>query len=269
MLYHHRSKLRSWVEHFDKQKGALKGLLSSVHGANVPEALFYARIEEESISIAEEASRLEAEIRDHLQLQSSKLALEESRKSIELSNNQIHESKRVKIFTVLAFFYVPLNLATSIFGMNLKNLNGSGTSIGVFLATAGTLLFVTGLSWLFIEAVKDARAWVRRVVTGHSPDASQYPSIFLRLYLIWWLSRNGLFKWMIHTGAGLCLLINSSRFLQSQKDLCTNCIECRRVSEAVLAMLPEPRRWGDIWDFKRGRWLSKRRAKTIPSSLAG
>ena len=41
-----------------------------------------------------EAHRLETEIRDYLQLQNGELALQESRKSIELSNSQIEEAKR-------------------------------------------------------------------------------------------------------------------------------------------------------------------------------
>ena len=40
------------------------------------------------------AARLETEIRDFLQLQTGELALQESRKSIELSNSQIEEAKR-------------------------------------------------------------------------------------------------------------------------------------------------------------------------------
>lgn len=78
-LYRYRTKLRAWVEYFENQKGALVGLLSSLIGPNVAEGLFYRQIKEESISIAEEACRLEAEIRDHLQLQGSKLALKESK----------------------------------------------------------------------------------------------------------------------------------------------------------------------------------------------
>ena len=44
--------------------------------------------------LIEEARRVEAEARDYMQLQAGKLALEESRRSIELSNVQIRESKR-------------------------------------------------------------------------------------------------------------------------------------------------------------------------------
>ena len=79
-LYFYRTKLRSWVEYFGNQKGALIGLLSSRSRENVPQGLFHSRIKEESISIAEEGGRLVAEIRDYLQLQGSRLALLESKK---------------------------------------------------------------------------------------------------------------------------------------------------------------------------------------------
>ncbi|KAL8826501.1 MAG: hypothetical protein Q9170_007377 [Blastenia crenularia] len=44
-----------------------------------------------------EANRLESQVRDNMQLQAGRLALRESRKSIEMSNRQIEESKRGKI----------------------------------------------------------------------------------------------------------------------------------------------------------------------------
>ena len=216
-LYRYRTQLRSSVEYLENQEGALMGLLKSLCGPNFTEGLFYPHIKEARISSLGEARRLEAEIRDHLQLQGSKLALEESKKSIELSNNQIYESERVKIFTVLAFFYIPLNLATSVFGMNLQQLNRSGTSIGVFLGTAGVLLLVTGILWLFLESLQNARVLVSRFEEERQPDPPPNPSIFLRLYLIWWLSTNGLFVWMIRTGAGWCILINSSKGFQSSE----------------------------------------------------
>ncbi len=51
-------------------------------------------VEDELRQARLEASRLETEIRDFLQLQTGELALQESRKSIELSNSQIEEAKR-------------------------------------------------------------------------------------------------------------------------------------------------------------------------------
>ena len=100
---------------------------------------------------------------------------------IELSNQQIEEGKRVKIcklqeqsyndvqyigfiaVTFRAFVYVPLNLATSISGMNLRELNGSGKSLCVFLCTATIALLTTGALWLVLEEVKNYLRWRRRI----------------------------------------------------------------------------------------------------------
>ena len=161
-LYRWRTQLRSSVEYFEDTKDALMSLLKCVCGPNLTEGILYPQIKEARISSLEEARLLEAEIRDYLQLEGSHWALKESKKSIELSNRQLDESKRVKIFTILAFFYIPLNLATSVFGMNLQQLNNSGTSVKVFLGIAVVLLFLTGLSWLILEGVQDVRVFLRR-----------------------------------------------------------------------------------------------------------
>ena len=191
------------------------------------------------------------------------MALEESKKSIELSNRQIYESKRVKIFTVLAFFYIPLNLATSVFGMNIQQLNGSGTSIGGFLGTAVMLLFLTGLSSSILEAVQDVRVWLRwlRNNRGSIPYDDDF-SIFVRLYLIWWLCRNGLFVWTIRTGAGWCLLINSSRGFQSSGS--PRGMSGIRVSQFVILKMPDIQEWRSKLNADKGGWLFRGRANKAP-----
>ncbi|MCJ1352630.1 MAG: hypothetical protein MMC33_002614 [Icmadophila ericetorum] len=88
------------------------------------------RIDQEEAQI--EASALEAEIRESLLLQVGLLSLEEYGRSIE-------ESKRVRILTILASIFIPVNLATSVFGMNVQEINGSGKNIWVFAVTAVAL----------------------------------------------------------------------------------------------------------------------------------
>ena len=56
----------------------------------------YVSIKADWRSLSDKARRLEAEIRDFMQLQVGSLALEESRKSIDLSNSQIREAKSGK-----------------------------------------------------------------------------------------------------------------------------------------------------------------------------
>ena len=262
-MYRYRTRLRSWIEYFQNENCALMGL-SSLIGPNVTEGLFYPQIKERSISIAKEASRLEAEIRDYLQLQGSKLALEESKKSIQLSNHQINEGKRVKIFTVLAFFYVPLNLATSIFGMNVQQLNSNGTSIEVFLGTTAILLLVTGVTWYSIEGVQDARGTLEGLV--REPQISVITgnhSIFIRLYLIWWLGRNYLFGWMIRSGAGWRLLMNKT--MGFQPPVAIYDMTHRRATEAVLLMILELLCSKDGSSVDKGGWLPQRKSKRAPS----
>lgn len=262
-LYRYRTQLRASVEYFENQKGALVGLLKSVCGPNFTEGVFYLQMKEARISFLGEARLLEAEIRDHLQLQGSKLALEESKKSIELSNNQIYESKRVKIFTVLAFFYIPLNLATSVFGMNLQQLNRSGTSIGVFLGTAGILFLITGIVWLFLESLQRGRVLVSRFEEERQPDPPPNPSIFLRLYLIGWLSTNGLFVWMIRTGAGWCILINSSIGFQPSDGF----VDMRDLPANIFILRQMPAIKNDTWRLSsdRGGWLFRWKANRASS----
>ena len=56
----------------------------------------YVSIEADWKSLIEEARRLETEVRDYMQIQVGNLSLEESRRSIELSNVQIRESQNSK-----------------------------------------------------------------------------------------------------------------------------------------------------------------------------
>ena len=66
-------------------------------------------------------------------------SLEESRKSIE-------QADKINQLNVLAFFFIPLSLLTSIFGMNVTQLGSPGPSIWVFFAAAVPLSAVVALS---------------------------------------------------------------------------------------------------------------------------
>ncbi|KAL8717484.1 MAG: hypothetical protein Q9225_005277 [Loekoesia sp. 1 TL-2023] len=156
-----------------------------------------------------EASRLESQVRDYMQLYAGRLGLKESRNSIELSNRQIEEAQRVKIFTILAFVYVPLNLATSIYGMNLQQLNGSGQSVREFMLTALIALIITGGTWYVAEAVNGYRIWQSKRQRSEVP-APKY-SMAERVAMITWLLREGYGSWMKRTGAWLRILFNSRK----------------------------------------------------------
>lgn len=60
-------------------------------------AISWRKAEADLMQIHQEAGRLESQVRHYMQLQVGELALQESKKSIELSNQQIEEGRRVKI----------------------------------------------------------------------------------------------------------------------------------------------------------------------------
>lgn len=171
----------------------------------------YQDYEDELKKDVAEADRLESQVRDYMQIQVARLSLQESRNSIEMSNRQMEESKRVKIFTILAFVYVPLNLATSIYGMNLQQLNGSGQSLRKFILTALIALIITGSTWYFVEVVNSYRNWQdKRTRRATDVPAPEY-SIIERVAMIIWLVREGHWTWMTKTGAWSRILRNSNK----------------------------------------------------------
>ena len=62
-----------------------------------------------------------------------------------------------RVVTVLAFIFVPFSLTTSIFGMNLQELNQSGKTLQAFLIT-GFLLFIGAVTaWGIATLTKRAQ----------------------------------------------------------------------------------------------------------------
>ena len=128
---------------------------------------------------------------------------------------------------MLAFIYVPLNLATSIFGMNIQQLNQSGKSLRVFLATASVALLVTGSAWYLIEQVKSYTIWredrlrhQRRKQTRqriNRPQPTKF-SLMIRLNMLIWLLLSSYRFWIIRRGLWWRLLTNSSSRLCSTQE---------------------------------------------------
>lgn len=98
-LYRYRTILRSVIEQFEDEAEPLTDFISSQIEEKLTRSLAYERIEKARSRALKEACRLEAEIRDYLQVQAGHLSLLESRKSIELSNYQIQEGKRGQVLT--------------------------------------------------------------------------------------------------------------------------------------------------------------------------
>lgn len=93
-LYEMRVGLRRMVEDSEDNSEQLRRFMRSQQTLDVRQERSFITIEDDLKQSRLEARRLETEIRDCLQLQTGELALQESRKSIELSNLQIEEGKR-------------------------------------------------------------------------------------------------------------------------------------------------------------------------------
>ena len=96
------------------------------------------------------------------------LALKESRKSIQ-------ESTSTKRLAQLAYVFLPLSLSTSIFGMNVIELQN--TQLRVFLGTAGIALAISLFLWLSL-------GWLsRREVTNNLIGIGK--AIFILFKFLW------------------------------------------------------------------------------------
>ena len=123
------------------------------------------------------------------------------------------------LVTILAFIYVPLNLATSIFGMNIQQLNESGKSLWVFLLTALVTLAVTGCLWLLIELLNGYQNWKRgRPKLSQNKTTSSY-SMGERVAMIVWLLRHHHISWMKKTGAWWRIMANDrARYIKLEAE---------------------------------------------------
>ena len=70
---------------------------------------------------------------------------------------------------MLAFFFIPVSLATSIYGMNIQQINQTGHDMWVFVVTAITLLAVALLAWALSFLINSA--W-----TNWRDSRRDYPS---------------------------------------------------------------------------------------------
>lgn len=120
------------------------------------------------------------------------------------------------IVTILAFVYVPLNLATSIFGMNIQQLNESGKSLWVFLVTAFVTLAVTGCLWLLVELLNGYQNWQRgRPELSQNTTTSSY-NLGERVAMVVWLLRHHHISWAREVGAWWRIMVNDrERYIPS------------------------------------------------------
>ena len=62
---------------------------------------------------------------------------------------------------IIAIIYLPISIASSIFGMNVQELNGQGVGIIWFVVTIFTAFGVLLLSWLFFAIMTSQRNAVK------------------------------------------------------------------------------------------------------------
>jgi hypothetical protein len=139
--------------------------------------------------ILEQLATSEARARDEAQLAASEASLQEARKSIEVAQVSIQEGKRVKLLTILAFFFLPLTLATSIFGMNIKQLSGEGPSLTAFGMTAAARLSASTITWMasyqmniYMDAEMNGDFGMEHTTSSRAVRA--YWRLFIRLHWI-------------------------------------------------------------------------------------
>ncbi|KAK5728257.1 hypothetical protein LTR15_001392 [Elasticomyces elasticus] len=88
-----------------------------------------------------EADKLDAFLMDTFQLLMSSLSVRDSQTNIE-------QARRGTLITYLAFIYIPLSFVTGIFGMNVKEVNGSPLSVWVCFAALGIVF--AGTAAIFV-----------------------------------------------------------------------------------------------------------------------
>ena len=89
-----RMKLRRIIEDFDRIRDDVSGLVRLYVDPGLIEENLCVRLSNMYDPLIAEGRRIENEVRDYLQLEAGRLAVEESRTSIRLSNLQIKEAKR-------------------------------------------------------------------------------------------------------------------------------------------------------------------------------
>jgi len=111
---------------------------------------FYSPAENHQV-LLDQAAKLESLLMDTFQILMSSLNVRDSQISIE-------QARRGTLVAYLAFFYVPHAFFTGVFGMNIKEINGSPLSIWVCVVTLAVTIAVTAAGFLFYRSrLLDAR----------------------------------------------------------------------------------------------------------------
>ena len=90
-----------------------------------------------------------------------KMSFAASSASIKESQMDIQQNDGVKRLTQLDFDFIPLNFATSLFGMNLDVLGSGSAKIWMFVPTMIATYVSTGLLWIVLHLLNGVLRWLR------------------------------------------------------------------------------------------------------------
>ena len=91
-------------------------------------------------SLLNQANRAKEIIRDCVNRRATTLALEESKKSIQMAHS-------IKALTQLAFIFIPLTFSVSLFGTNLRTMGSGTVSLWAFFLTVVAISAATTFIW--------------------------------------------------------------------------------------------------------------------------
>lgn len=120
-------------------------------------ALAFSRLEQ----LLGDARSEKTDSEEQLNNQYRTISLQEARNAVSCESISTRIPLRLRaltwssyIVTVLAFIFIPISLASSIFGMNVQQINETGHSIFPFIYTSIVLLTISGLSYSFRHSMK-------------------------------------------------------------------------------------------------------------------
>ena len=110
---------------------------------------------------------------------------------------------------MLAFIYVPLNLATSAFGMNIQVLSGEGASLADFTYAATVIIIGTGACWFACVQYDGYHEWKTKIKTKRPMRQPSGYCLAARLVMLVWLLLEGHVAWLWTSKAWIGLLTDN------------------------------------------------------------
>ena len=130
-------------------------------------------------------------------------------------------------------------MATSVFGMNLQQLNGSGKTLSVFFATVIIAFLLTGITWIVMEQLKELQQWredlkQRRRNFHDRPDGPLEVALSVRLAMVAWMIWSGQLGWMVRSRAAWCILTDSSAVFHDSDEDVADITAARAVNDFLI-----------------------------------